>query len=217
MRAATWLLIPVLLLPAARATAQEGSEFFRDKVKPIFSSRCQGCHNDTLKFSGLSLDSAAGLRAGGLHGPVVSAGNPQASRLYRKVAHLEKPAMPMQGDPLSEGEAALVKRWIEIGAPWPEDAAAQSVEKVKQDRVAALKKLEDRRTITEKDREWWAFRKPAAAAVPVVKSQAPLTNPIDAFILAVLESKGLHAAPPAPRRTLIRRLYFDLIGLPPRP
>src|SRR3954453_4766770 len=217
MRAATWLLIPVLLLPAARATAQEGSEFFRDKVKPIFSSRCQGCHNDTLKFSGLSLDSAAGLRAGGLHGPVVTAGNPQASRLYRKVARLERPAMPMQGDPLSDDEAALVKRWIEMGAPWPEDAAAQDAEKTKRDRVAALKKLEDRRTITEKDRDWWAFRKPVSRAVPALKGGASAANPVDAFILAALESKGLSPAPPPPRRPLIRRVYFDLIGLPPKP
>ncbi len=131
------LTIALILLAALgtwTANAEDGAEFFRQSIRPIFSSRCQGCHNDTLKFSGLSLDSAAGLRTGGLHGPVVAAGNPQASRLYRKVAHLEKPVMPMQGDPLTGDEVALVKRWIEMGAPWPEDAAALDAEKAKQDR-----------------------------------------------------------------------------------
>ena len=215
------LTIPLLLLLAGQgpvvASAQDGAEFFRQKIRPIFSARCQGCHNDTLKFSGLSLDSAAGLRTGGLHGAVVTPGNPQASRLYRRVARLEKPVMPMQGDPLTAGEAALVKRWIEMGAPWPEDAAAQSAEKAKQDRVAALKKLEDRRVITEKDREWWAFRKPVPPPAPAVKHSQWAANPVDAFVLAKIESKGLRPAPQASRRTLIRRLYFDLIGLPPRP
>jgi Protein of unknown function (DUF1553)/Protein of unknown function (DUF1549)/Planctomycete cytochrome C len=210
-----------LLLFAGRwpvvASAQDGAEFFRQKIRPIFSSRCQGCHNDTLKFSGLSLDSAAGLRTGGLHGAVVTPGNPQASRLYRRVARLEKPVMPMQGDPLTDDESGLVKRWIEMGAPWPEDAAAQNAEKAKQDRVAALKKLEDRRVITEKDREWWAFRKPVPPPAPAVKNGRWAANPIDAFVLTKIESKGLRPAPPASRRTLIRRLYFDLIGLPPRP
>ena len=210
-------LVLLAVLGGGTANAEDGAEFFLQKIRPIFSSRCQGCHNDTLKFSGLSLDSAAGLRAGGLHGPVVAAGNPLASRLYRRVAHLEKPVMPMQGDALTGDEAALVKRWIEMGAPWPEDAAAQDAEKAKQGRVAALKKLEDRRVVTEKDREWWAFRRPVRAPAPAVKNTALIWNPVDAFVVAALEAKGLHPAPLASRRTLIRRVYFDLIGLPPRP
>src|SRR6266566_2986400 len=98
------LIVPILFVAAlapSTVEAQDGVEFFQQKIRPIFSSRCQGCHNDTLKFSGLSLDSAEGLRTGGLHGPVVVSGNPEASRLYRKVAHLEKPGMPMQGDQLT--------------------------------------------------------------------------------------------------------------------
>src|SRR5260370_20917288 len=113
------VLMSAILTPST-AGAQDGIEFFRKNIRPIFSSRCQGCHNDTLKFSGLSLDSAEGLRTGGLHGPVVVSGNLQASRLYRKVARLEKPAMPMQGDPLTNAQTELVKRWIERCAPWPE-------------------------------------------------------------------------------------------------
>ena len=87
----------VLLLPALYGA--EGDDFFQQKIRPIFSSHCQGCHNNSLKFSGLTLESAEGLRNGGLHGPVVTPGDPAASRLYRKVARMEKPSMPMQGDP----------------------------------------------------------------------------------------------------------------------
>src|SRR5580704_9431021 len=126
------VIIALVLLAALggwTANAEDGAEFFLQKIRPILSSRCQACHNDTLKFSGLSLDSAAGLRTGGLHGSVVEPGKPEASRLYRRVAHLEKPVMPMQGDPLTADEVALVKRWIEMGAPWPEDAAALDAEK----------------------------------------------------------------------------------------
>ncbi len=210
-------LVLLAVLGEGTANAEDGAEFFLQKIRPIFSSRCQGCHNDTLKFSGLSLDSAAGLRAGGLHGPVVAPGNAQASRLYRRVAHLEKPVMPMQGDALTGDEAALVKRWIEMGAPWPEDAAAQDAEKAKQDRVAALRSWRTGGVITGKDREWWAFRRPVRAPAPAVKNTALIWNPVDAFVVAALEAKGLHPAPLASRRTLIRRVYFDLIGLPPRP
>jgi hypothetical protein len=211
-------LTALVVLVAVQATkAEDGAEFFRSKIRPIFAGRCQGCHNDTLKFSGLTLDSAEGMRAGGLHGPVIAPGKPEASRLYRRVARLEKPLMPMQGDPLSNEEAELVKRWIEMGAPWPEEAAAQDREKAKQERLAVLKKLEDRRTITAADRQWWAFRMPVRLPAPAVKQAALVRNPIDSFILAALEAKGLRPAPPASPRTLIRRLYFDLTGLPPRP
>ena len=140
------------LIPGAQAWAAAVGD--RATLELLGTYKDESLLIDTLKFSGLALDTAAGFRAGGLHGPVVTAGDPQASRLYRKVARLEKPVMPMQGDPLTGDESALVKRWIEMGAPWPEDAAAQNAEKAKQDRVAALKKLEDRRVITEKDREF---------------------------------------------------------------
>src|SRR5713226_9335203 len=151
---AAWLLLAPVLYAA------EGDDFFQQKIRPILSSHCQGCHNDSLKFSGLTLDSAEGLRNGGLHGPVVTPGDPAASRLYRKVARLEKPSMPMQGDPLSEADVALIKRWIEIGAPWPVDPKSADAAKLQQARLDSMRKLEDRRVITDKDREWWSFRPP---------------------------------------------------------
>src|SRR5258708_34820583 len=83
--------------------------FFKSKILPIFAARCQSCHNHTLKLSGLSLESAAAVEIGGSHGPVVVPGNPQQSRLYRRVARTEKPFMPMDGEALPESEVTLLK------------------------------------------------------------------------------------------------------------
>ena len=204
---------------AFTAIAEAGADpdFFQQKIRPIFSAHCQGCHNDTLKFSGLSLDSAESFRKGGLHGPAIVAGDASASRLYRKVAGIEKPSMPMQGDPLAAAEIAIIKSWIEMGAPWPEDPKDQNAEQARLDRLAAMKKLEDQKVITDKDRQWWAYRKPVRPPVPTPRNTAAVWNEVDAFVVALQEAKGLNSAPVASRATLIRRLYFDLIGLPPRP
>ena len=192
--------------------------FFRDKVFPILSNRCGGCHNDARRYAGLSLESADDLFDGGSHGPEVVPGNPGASRLYRRVARLERPYMPLGktsalGDSMPESEIAVLKLWIEQGAHWPRDEEAERQQAAK---MAPLKKLEER-PITEKEREWWSFQKPVRPPVPHVKNSVLVRNPVDAFVLAKLESKGLQPAPLASRRTLVRRVYFDLIGLPPRP
>src|SRR5688572_8246468 len=99
------------LIHAAQAGPQEA--FFKSKILPIFTTRCQSCHNHTLKLSGLSLESAASMEQGGTHGPVIVPGNPQQSRLYRRVARMEKPFMPMEGEALPEAELASLKTWIE--------------------------------------------------------------------------------------------------------
>lgn len=122
------ILAPLLLLfgdvhlarPAqAGETDAASSEFFRQKIAPILATRCLACHSDAMKSSGLSLESAEGLKKGGEHGPVVVPGSPATSRLYRRVAHLEEPYMPMGLDPLPAAEVELLKQWIEKGAYWP--------------------------------------------------------------------------------------------------
>jgi mono/diheme cytochrome c family protein len=207
--------LAIILFPALYG--QTSLELFQQKIRPILSARCQGCHNDGLRFSNLSFDTAAGFRTGGAHGPVVVAGDPEHSRLYRRVARLEKPYMPMQGDALTEDEIGLIRKWIEAGAAWPDDPKAQDAEKAQLARLAALKKFEDRRVITDEDRKWWSFQKPVRPDVPVVRNKALVWNPIDAFLVSGMEAKGLQPAPLANRRTLIRRAYLNLIGLPPRP
>ena len=197
------------------------AKLFTEKVHPILSTRCGTCHNDERKYSGFTMATRAGFLSGGWHGPVVVPGKPDESRLYRRVARLEKTYMPLGvtggvGEPLPEPELALIKQWIEGGAEWLQDPQAEEAEKARQTRLKDMQKLEDR-PVTEEERRWWSFVKPVRPAVPQVKNAARVKNPIDAFVLAALEAKGLQPAPRASRRMLIRRVYFDLIGLPPRP
>ena len=197
------------------------ARLFKQKVHPILSTRCGTCHNDERKYSGFTLETRAGFLSGGWHGPVVVAGKPEESRLYRRVARLEKTYMPLGitggvGEPLPEPELALIKQWIEGGAEWPQDPESEAAERARQARLKDLQKLENR-PVTEEERRWWSFVKPVRPPVPAVKNATRVKNPIDAFVLAALEAKGLQPAPRASRRMLIRRVYFDLIGLPPRP
>src|SRR3989442_1402324 len=114
--------------------AQPGStadaEFFRSQILPLLAKRCQSCHNDTLKLSGLTLETRSGFLNGGWHGPVVTSGKPDDSRLFRRVARLEKLYMPLgpgggAGEPLPQEEVAIIKQWIEDGAEWPPDPNAE--------------------------------------------------------------------------------------------
>ena len=104
---------------------------------------------------------------------------------------------------LSADQVGILMRWIELGAPWPKEETGGP----------------DRRApglaVTDKDRDWWAFRKVSETPVPAVRKADWVSNPVDNFILAKLESGGFEPAAPASRRELIRRVYFDLIGLPP--
>jgi uncharacterized protein DUF1553/uncharacterized protein DUF1549/cytochrome c len=200
-----------------RETWSTNARLFKEKVQPILSARCGNCHNDERKYSGFTLETRSGFFNGGWHGPVVVAGKPEESRLYRRVAHLEKAYMPFgNAEPLPASELALIKEWIEGGAEWPEDSQAREAERVRQAKLRELQKLEVR-PVTEEERGWWSFVRPVRPAVPAVKDASRVKNPIDAFILAALEAKGLQPAPMAPRQMLIRRVYLDVIGLPPTP
>jgi Protein of unknown function (DUF1553)/Protein of unknown function (DUF1549)/Planctomycete cytochrome C len=193
------------------------AKLFKEKVHPILSTRCGECHSDERKYGGFTLETRSGFLSGGWHGPVVVAGKPEESRLYRRVARIEKNYMPFGGaEPLPIEELALIKEWIEGGAEWPLDRQTEEAERARQARWKDLQKLENR-PVTEEERSWWSFVKPVRPPVPAVKNIARVRNSIDAFVLAALEAKGLQPAPRASRRTLIRRVHFDLIGLPPRP
>ena len=187
---------------------------FHTVIHPILT-RCQSCHDEALKYSGLSLETPEGLRYGGLQGRAVIPGDPEASRLYRKAARLEPHFMGGDAVMLSDEEIAALKQWIKRGAIWP-DHEAGTRRKLRVERVAKLRKLEERE-ITQSDRTWWSFQKPVRPAVPEVNHKNRVRNPIDAFVLAAQEAKGLKPAPLASSGTLMRRVYFDLTGLPPRP
>jgi mono/diheme cytochrome c family protein len=176
----------------------------------ILKQNCAGCHG-AAKMSGLDLRTAEGVRTGGENGPVIVPPDPQASRLYLFVSHQEKPTMP-PGKKLSDADIETLRRWIEAGASF--DGFEQPVAAVKKDDEGA-KLIE--RPIAPEERRFWAFQPPRRNAPPRITRPGWKDNPIDAFWLTKLTAKGLKPSPKADRRTLIRRAYLDLTGLPPAP
>ncbi len=202
--------IPLLLL-AAKASAAEPArpdpaalKFFEDRVRPILANRCLSCHGLDKPKGGLRLDSLAAMLEGGDRGPAIVPGKPEESLLVQAIRHGEALQMPPKAK-LPPQEIADLTAWIKAGALWPNAAASV--------RAAATAE----RTFTDEERSFWAFQKPEAVAPPAVHDVTWVKSPLDRFILARLEAHGLRPAPPADRRTLIRRVYFDLIGLPPKP
>jgi hypothetical protein len=196
----SWLLA---LLVSAAAMAETSA----DKAVSILQQNCAACHGAALKMSNLDLRTRESILAGGDHGPAIEPGNPDKSRLYRFVAGLENPTMP-PGKKLPDEHVAALRAWITEGAPMPETAAAPS----KEDANAALVKMEER-PITAEERKYWAFRPPVRPGVPEIDAN----NPIDAFLRDAMRTRELKPSPAADRRTLIRRAYLDLTGLPPTP
>jgi hypothetical protein len=183
---------------------------FSREVAPILVQKCISCHGPEQQLSLLDLSSRASTLKGGQKGPAVVPGNAAGSSLYRRVTGEEQPVMPLGGK-LSAAEAAVLKRWIEAGAPWEGEilGAAAAPEPP---RPEAKEKA-----FSEQDRNWWAFRRPVRHPVPRVGDARWNAHPIDAFLKKTLDEKGLEPAPPADRRMLIRRAYLDLIGLVPPP
>jgi len=136
---------------------------------------------------------------GGESGPVISRGHPEFSDLVEQIVQGNMP--PDDADPLNEGQIAAIRRWIEAGAPADEEIA----------------QVDAGASISDEDRSFWAYQKLAPRQPPEVASADRVQTPIDAFVLAKLEPLGLSLAPEAHRVTLLRRVYFDLLGLPPSP
>ena len=184
--------------PEAASAAAPGkqSPLFAEKIRPILAARCYQCHGPETQQNGLRLDSLAGILKGSDNGHIVVPGHSDQSRLIRRLMAQERPQMPYGGPPLSDSQIKLVRQWIDEGAPGPDSAAP----------VASLK-----------PQKHWAYVKPVEAPLPEVKDKAWPRNAIDNFILAKLEKEGLKPSPEADKATLIRRVYLDLIGLPPTP
>lgn len=181
---------------------------FSQDIAPILSQSCAQCHSQALVMGGLNLDSRDGALKGGEHGPAIVPGDASASHLYRHLTGQEKPQMPMGGH-LTDQQIAAIKQWIDSGAEW--DSAATSSTTSNTTPSSAEHKF------TDKQRAWWAFQKVAKPPVPQVKERDLVRTPVDSFVVAKLESQNLKLNPPADKITLIRRAYFDLIGLPPSP
>ncbi len=198
---------PARAAEPARPADPEAAKFFETKIRPVLVARCYKCHGPESKPEGnLRLDSLAGMLAGGDIGPAIKPGDAKASLLIDAINHGDVVQMPPKTK-LPANEIADLTAWVSQGAPWPD--APPVAARPASDAAAYA--------ISEADRNFWAFRPPADPPLPTVKNSSWPTSPLDRFVLAALESRGLQPAPPADRRTLIRRVTFDLHGLPPTP
>ena len=178
-------------------------EFFETKVRPIFVDNCYKCHSPSkgTPMAGLELDWKGGWEKGGTDGPVIVPGNPDKSLLIQAIRYTDNSLqMPPDGK-LASAEVDDLVKWVRMGAPDPRTA-----------RPAA-----DAVSYGGNGKKHWAFQPIANPAPPVVKNKAWVKNDIDRFVLAKLEANGMTANDSADKRTLIRRAYYDLIGLPPTP
>ncbi len=201
--------IALFALATAAASAAEpvstsdGLEFFEKQVQPILADTCYKCHSheaDKIK-GGLLLDSHEATLKGGDSGTVLVPGKPEESLLVTAIRYTDPDLqMPPKGKKLSDAQIAVLTQWVAMGAPRPATVA--------NDRL-------NRRRSTAQDKDWWSFQPLQRPTPPIVKDSSWPANPIDRFILARLESEGLKPSAEAERRSLIRRAYFDVIGLPP--
>jgi mono/diheme cytochrome c family protein len=176
--------------PPTSAGAKASRVSYHETIAPILKADCTGCHSKEAAGGGLALDSVAGLRKGGEKSgaKIIVPGNPKASLLIAYLRGAKQPRMPMGRPPLSEAQIRQVETWIAQGA------------------VVDTEKLGFPYTPP-----------PAAVPVPKVKNAAWAVNDIDRFVLAKLEASGLKPSPPASKPVLLRRVYLDLVGVPPTP
>ncbi len=178
------------LIVTAPAWASPEDAIFRDRIEPILKANCAACHSGPQAQSGLSMVSLADLMRGGKRGPAILPGQSSHSLLVQFVRGDKNPRMPIGGKPLSDSMVTAL-------------AAA----------IDSMKTMEVGRA--GQDHASWVFTPPVTPKVPSPRQAAWIGSPIDAFVLGKLEEKGFAPAPPASKRALLRRVYFDLIGLPP--
>ena len=178
----------------AAAFADDGLVFFHQQVEPILRNRCFGCHShraDPME-GGLSLDWRSGWETGGNRGPAIAPGKVDASLLIRAIRHVDN-ELQMPDEKLPDDEIAILVRWVELGAP--------------DDRVVPPMS-------SDEALDWWSLNPLERPSIPPSDTA---THPIDCFLQARLSEKGLAVSGESDRRTLIRRVYYDLVGLPPTP
>ena len=190
-------------LSAPAQTQPDGVEFFEKKIRPLLAEHCYECHSAGKKTKGgLALDSREGWMKGGDSGPALVPGELDASRLITAVRYKDKEFRMPPKRKLSDSQIADFEAWVKMGAPDPRTGGATFVKK----------------EINIADgRKHWAYQLPQKQTLPTVKDAAWPRTDLDRFLLAKLEAKNLHPSADADPVTLVRRLYFDLLGLPPTP
>lgn len=181
----------------------DGSRFFSKNIAPLLKKHCLGCHSHAADEmgGGLTLDSRRGWQRGGDRGPAIVPGKPSTSLLIKAVRRQDSKLKMPPDEKLPEAAIAQLVEWIKRGAPDPREAKPESGSK-------------------ENPRDWWSLRPLKSPPVPrssVPRSSVQVRNPIDAFVHRQLRAQGLSPSPRASRRVLIRRLYFNLLGIPPEP
>ncbi len=199
------LLMMPLSARAFERPAAAASDPFEKKIRPLLANHCWKCHGPQKPKGGLRLDSEEGIAKGGDTGPIIVPGKPEESLLIEAIRYQGDLKMPPKGR-LSDAEVADLVAWVRAGATWP------MVEK-----SPSPAQLSDRPTAPGEPRSFWAFQPPRDPTPPDIRAGNWPKSPLDRFILAGLERKGLTPAPSAEKRSLIRRATFDLTGLPPRP
>jgi mono/diheme cytochrome c family protein len=191
-------LIPCLAFGLA---AQDSADFFETKVRPVFATRCAGCHDTKKHTAGLDLTTGAGFARGGDSGPIVNLQQPEESRLLKYISYLEPMKMPPTGK-LHDSDLAAIAAWVKAGAKWPDAPPIAT--------TAAARKA-----FTEGQKRFWSFQPLKNPTPPVVKNASWPHNAIDHFTLAPMEAKSSSPAQPASKLNLIRRVTLSLTGIPP--
>jgi hypothetical protein len=194
-------LATTTVLAAEPEVERKQLEFFEKQVRPLLAERCFKCHSATKQESSLRVDHLRFLKHGGDSGPAIVPGKPDESLLIQAVRYDGDYQMPPTGK-LPQKEIATLEKWVAIGAPWPQDDVPQAVA--------------GEGGFTEEDRNYWCFQ-PLADPQPPAVDDAWVRNDIDRFVAQKHAELGLTPAAEADRRELVRRVYFDLHGLPPTP
>ena len=189
------LLVSAIGSAVYAASAEVGTVFFESRIRPILIEHCYECHSEEKgkRKGDLLLDRSSGWLRGGETGPAVVPGNIEKSLLATAVKHHDKDFQMPPEEPISEDKVVLLLRWIEMGAPGPSKELQES----------AFSKLGDQEYLSKKAEKHWAFQ-------PISKS-----GELDDLVEKGLKREGMHFSPPADRRSQLRRLYYDLTGLPP--
>jgi mono/diheme cytochrome c family protein len=189
------------------ARMAQGLVLFKKHVRPVLVTRCVRCHGGDSVESEFDLTDRDKLLRGGASGKVAEPGTGKTGRLYERITHARQPGMPFKADRLPDETIARIAEWIDLGAPYDSPLAGSN------DQPSSWTE----KVVSPEAREFWAFRPLRRGEAATVGNEAPVRTPIDRFVLQKLEAKGLSLGAPADRTRLIRRAYFDLVGLPPPP